>query len=206
MPNTGSPPSRRGRSAVTARRVAMAPPATRQTMRPVPLHHRRCWRSPSDYTAPASRRTLAVVCAGKHSLSNAPACHKTGTDRPSGGLQAVDRSWCQSPQGGLCSTPTDTTLAAATDCSRATSRTCGPFRAAVAFGVRDTPSLVGNELTSAGFFFGCRGFGGIPDFGRPGGSRVTAGTVTETPIRPNRAAACVSASAFPLAAARAAWT
>ena len=102
-------PSRRGRSDVPAQCVAMAIPTARHSARPALLHYRCCWRPPHPTARhPPASKLSRWLCAGKHSLVNAPARHKTGTDRPSGGLQAADHSWCQSRQGGLCSTPIDT--------------------------------------------------------------------------------------------------
>jgi len=102
-------PSKRGGSAVPARCVPMAIPTASHSARPALLHYRCCWRPPHPTARhPPASKLSRWLCAGKHSLVNAPARHKTGTDRPSGGLQAADHSWCQSRQGGLCSTPIDT--------------------------------------------------------------------------------------------------
>ncbi len=107
-------PSRRGGSAVPVRCVERTPPAARHATRlaPQPLLHN-CHTS--GHMPPPAATVSPARGTGKHSLFKAPAHRTTGEDRPSGGLRATDRPWCQFRQGGLCSTSIDTTLRSTSD-------------------------------------------------------------------------------------------
>ena len=80
------------------------------------------FRSPCGATAPFQLHAPAIC----HSLTVARSREtqtlqrtprlETGKDRPFGGFRAADRPWCQFRQGGLCSTPIDTTLASSPFC------------------------------------------------------------------------------------------
>ncbi len=113
MPDTGSPIEARwlGRPCPMRRDDA---PATRNATRPPswPLRHD-C--HPVRPHTPASSHGLAVTRHREtEPLQHTPNL-KTGKDRPSGGFQAADHPWCQSRQGGLCSTSIDTTFRSTPD-------------------------------------------------------------------------------------------